>query len=89
MIMVLNKTWGGFSLPSAFCKQYGLDKYDDIERDDPRLVKFIKSHGGEYKGDGVRLRVVEIPDTMTDWEMDEYDGVESIIYIVDGKIYHA
>lgn len=89
MIMVLNKAWGGFALPHEFCEQYGCDKYDDIERDDPRVIEFVQSHGGEYKGDGVCLRAVEIPDMMTDWEMDEYDGVESIIYVVDGKIYHA
>lgn len=89
MIMVLNKAWGGFALPREFCEQFGCDKYDDIERTDPRIIEFVQTHGGEYEGDGVRLRAVEIPDTMTDWEMDEYDGVESIIYVVDGKIHHA
>lgn len=89
MIMVLNKTWGGFALPREFCEEYGFDRYDDIERDDLRLVEFIQVHGGEYKGDGVRLRLVEIPDTMTDWETNDYDGIETITYVVDGKIYHA
>lgn len=89
MVMVLNKTWGGFSLPSAFCAQFGLSRYDGIERSDSRLVDFVKFHGGEYRGDGVVLRVVEIPNEVTDWEMDEYDGWESIIYVVDGKIHHA
>jgi redox-sensitive bicupin YhaK (pirin superfamily) len=37
----------------------------------------------------VRLRLVEIPDTMTDWEKNDYDGIETITYVVDGKIYHA
>ena len=89
MIMVLNKTWGGFALPREFCKEYGFDRYDDIDRDDPRLVEFVQSHGGLYDGDGVRLRLVEIPDTMTDWETNDYDGIESVTYVVDGKIYHA
>jgi len=89
MIMVLNKTWGGFGLPREFCEEYGFDRYDDIDRDDPRLVEFIQSHGGLYDGDGVRLRLVEMPDTMTDWEMNDYDGIETITYVVDGKIYHA
>lgn len=34
------------------------------------------------------LMVVEIPDNATDWELDEYDGLESIIYVADGKIHH-
>lgn len=89
MIMVLNKDWGGFALPREFCEKYGFDRYDDIDRDDPRLVKFVQSHGGLYDGDGVRLRLVEIPDTMTDWEMNDYDGIETTTYVVDGKIYHA
>lgn len=89
MIMVLNKDWGGFHLPETFCEQYGFDRYDAITRDDPRLVKFVQSHGGLYDGDGVRLRLVEIPDTMTDWEMNDYDGIETTTYVVDGKIYHA
>lgn len=88
MIMVLNKTWGGFHLPKEFCDQYGFYRYDDIERDDFRLVEFIQSHDGEYKGDRVILRVVEIPEEATDWEMNEYDGFESITYVVNGKIHH-
>lgn len=89
MIMVLNKSWGGFALPREFCREYNFDRYDEIARDDPRLVEFVKSHGGLYEGDGVRLRLVEIPDTMTDWEKNDYDGIETITYVVDGKIYHA
>jgi hypothetical protein len=89
MIMVLNKDWGGFHLPKEFCDQHGFHRYDDIERDDFRLVEFIQAHGGEYKGDGVILCAVKIPDEATDWEMDEYDGFESITYVVGGKIHHA
>jgi hypothetical protein len=89
MIMVLNKSWGGFALPREFCGEYNFDRYDEIARDDPRLVEFVQSHGGLYEGDGVRLRLVEIPDTMTDWEKNDYDGIETITYVVDGKIYHA
>lgn len=90
MIVVLNKAWGGFALPREFCEEYGFDRYDDIDRrNDPRLVEFVQSHGGLYEGDGVRLRLVEIPDTMTDWEMRDYDGIETITYVIDGKIYHA
>lgn len=36
-----------------------------------------------------RLEIAEIPDEAMDWKLDEYDGLESVTYVVDGKIYHA
>lgn len=33
------------------------------------------------------LIVVEIPDESTDYYIEDYDGVESVIYVVDGKIH--
>lgn len=92
MKMVLNRDWGGFSLPQDFCDAYDLgdtwDVCDDIKRDDPRLVKWVEDHA-DHKGKCGDLAVVEIPDSCTDWEIDEYDGMESIIYVVDGKLCHA
>jgi hypothetical protein len=82
MKIVLNKDYGGFG--------YGVaKKYDDIinhcERTDAELIEFVETHPDEC-GD---LKVVEISDEATDWEIDEYDGLESVTYVVDGKIYHA
>jgi hypothetical protein len=86
MKLVINKDYGGFG--------YGVaDEYEDFvrgfdcegKRADPELVAFVESHPDEC-GD---LEVVEIPDTATDWEIDEYDGWESITYVVDGKLHHA
>jgi hypothetical protein len=84
MKLVLNKDYGGFG--------YGVaDEYEDFVRElngdraNPELVAFVESHPDEC-GD---LEVVEISDTATDWEIDEYDGWESVIYVVDGKIHHA
>ena len=84
MKIVINKDYGGFG--------YGVaDEYEDFirgfegDRTNPELVAFVECHPDEC-GD---LEVVEIPDTATDWEMDEYDGWESVIYVVDGKIHHA
>lgn len=86
MKLVINKDYGGFG--------YGVaDEYDDFvrgfsdeeQRANPELVAFVESHLDEC-GD---LEVVEIPDTATDWEIDEYDGWESVTYVVDGKLHHA
>ena len=90
MLMVLNKTWGGFGLPSELCAKYDMERYDYISRSDPRLVELVRSCGEPvYRKDGVALCIVEIPDEATDWEINDYDGVESVIYVVDGKLYHA
>lgn len=92
MRIVINTCFGGFHIPEALREAEGLGYYDDIERTDVRLVEFVETHAdadGCYREDYAELEVVEIPDTCTDWELDEYDGLESIIYVVDGKICHA
>ena len=45
--------------------------------------------GEDISGDYAKLKVVEIPDNFTDYEINDYDGVETLIYVIDGKIYHA
>lgn len=94
MKIVINRCFGGFSLPSYFCEIYELDKYDDIDRADARLVEFLESYfaatgKNSYSESFSKLVVEEIPDNSTDWHIDDYDGAESIIYVVDGKLHWA
>lgn len=89
MKMVINECYGGFSLPEEFCENFGFDSYDDIDRTNPDLIDFIEAKGGEVRHGCAHLVVEEIPDEVTDWEISEYDGYESIIYVLDGKIHHA
>ena len=51
--------------------------YRVIERDDPLLIQVIEEMGDEANGDHANLVVVEIPDDVK-YEIDEYDGHESI-----------
>ncbi len=52
--------------------------YGNIERTDPDLVKVVETLGEKQSsGSFSELRVVEIPDGV-EWELDEYDGIESI-----------
>jgi hypothetical protein len=88
MKIVTNSCYGGFSLPEEFCNLYGFSTYGDIERTDPRLIGFVESKGGCVKEHCACLVVDEIPDEATDWEISDYDGYESIICVVDGKIRH-
>lgn len=92
MVFVLNCNWGGFHLPQDYVDVYGLeDVYDYDEtavHTDPQLIAWVKDHA-DKNGRCGDLAIVEIPDTSTDYEIDEYDGWESIIYVVNGKLYHA
>ena len=84
MKMVINADFGGFGFGVA-------DQYEDCVRElecdrfNAELVEFVETHPDEC-GD---LAVITIPEEATDWEMNEYDGWESIIYVLNGKIVHA
>lgn len=51
------------------------------DRADPKLIQVVEELGGDRRkgasGDCAALRIVEIPDGI-EWEIDEYDGDESI-----------
>ena len=84
MKMVINANYGGFGLGVA--KQYKDWVYDlEDDRTNTELVEFVETHPNEC-GD---LAIVTIPEGATDWELDEYDGCESVIYVLNGKIVHA
>lgn len=87
MMYVINANWGGFAVPDEVaeqigCGRYAFDREHDV-RTDERLIEWVKAHKDETD-----LALVNIPDEATDWEMDEYDGWESIIAVIDGKIVH-
>jgi len=61
------------------------DKYDNdayfgdgnIERNDPALVEVVEELGEKSFGHCAKLKVVEVPDGVK-WQIDEYDGHESV-----------
>lgn len=89
MKIVINQCYGGFSITDETAKLLGYKNgYDwDIDRANANLVKLVEA-GAPVGGRYAKLRVVEIPDEATDWEISEYDGYEEIIYVVNGKFYH-
>ena len=84
MKIVMNGAFGGYGLDVAEEFEAMVDSHAD-DRTCCELVEFVESYPDQC-GD---LAIVEIPDTATDWEIDDYDGLESVIYVVDGKIHHA
>ena len=57
-------------------KEYVLS-YSDIERNNPLLIKCIKTLKKDVNGSFADIKIVTIPDG-TDWEIDNYDGMESV-----------
>ena len=49
----------------------------NIARDNPNLIKVVEELGLKASGKFAELKIVEIPND-ADWEIDEYDGMESI-----------
>lgn len=92
MVFVLNLIWGDFSLPQDYVDTYGLEDCYDFDdatiREDPRLIEWVRDHA-DSSGKCGDLGLVEIPANCTDYEINEYDGWESITYVVGGKLYHA
>ncbi len=92
MTYVLNKAFGGFSLSQFACDALGVnDAYADLTPEHiGQLIDLINEYGSEKcSGRHAKLVIVTIPDNYTDIEWDDYDGVERITYVVDGKLYHA
>lgn len=89
MKIVLNRCFGGFSLSNFAVNYLGLSSsYEQIPRTDPKLVKLVEKDAKKASGPMARLRVVEIPENCTDWEINDYDGSESLICVIDGKLRH-
>jgi hypothetical protein len=83
MKIVTNDCYGGFSLSDEATKEYEkrtgkTEVYSrDIPRDDKTLVEIVEEWGERANGESAELSVKEIPDDVS-WEIDEYDGIETI-----------
>lgn len=88
MKMVVNQCYGGFGVKDEVLERLGLDEYAEDLRYDPRLIAEIERLGSKAVSDTyAQLAVVELPDNTTDYYIDDYDGVENVFYVVDGKIH--
>lgn len=84
MKMFKNAGWGSLDFLSD------LPWDGEKDRANPEAIAYFEEHGKEAAfmeySDPV---VIELPDNTTDYMVTEYDGWESIIYVVDGKLYEA
>lgn len=88
MKIVINVCFGGFGLTEEAKKTLGIKYSEDIERTDARLIKMVETDAVNVADKFAELEVIEIPDEATDWEIDEYDGLENVTYVVNGKLHH-
>lgn len=88
MKIVINTCFGGFWLPDKALETLGpdTDTYT-LDRSDPRLVSCVDDVCLHCRNDVCSLEIAEIPDNATDWYIFEYDGLETLVYVVDGKIH--
>lgn len=85
MKYVINNCSGGFNVKRSIANKYGFDRYN-VERNNKKLIELIES-GVDCNGMYAELILVDIPDNATDYTIIDYDGCESIIYVVDGKMH--
>lgn len=89
MKMVVNKCYGGFGVSKAVAEFLELPYAFEADRYDVRLIDIIENNKMPFNGEFANLKVVEIPDCATDHYIEEYDGFEHVIYVLDGKIHWA
>ena len=65
--------------PVAFTKNPGQNDFN--------LISAVETLGKDANGLHANLTVKEIPDEATDYTIIDYDGMESIFYVVNGKLY--
>ena len=92
MKIVINKCYGGFGLSKEAEELYVQKKNisgplrGDILRNDSVLVEVVETLGDKASGKYSELKVVEIPDDVTDWRIEEYDGWE---HIAEGRKWYG
>ena len=93
MKIVINDCFGGLELTDDMVKTLGLETHfpsdAELRRNDPKFVKIVEDYinSGENIRGRTHYRIVEIPDKATDFAINEYDGLESVVYVVDGKLF--
>lgn len=88
MQIVVNRCFGGFGLSDAALQNLpeGIEWSEYINRINPILVQVVSDLGPRANGRFSELSIFDIPEEATDWSIEEYDGFETVIYVINGKI---
>ena len=87
--ILVNLDFGGFSLKKEYFEDFMARTHglDDI-REDEKLIALVEQ-GTNIGGNYAEIGIAEIPDNATDYVIEEYDGKETVLYVLDGKIRYA
>lgn len=93
MEMVINCCYGGYSLSEKAVEMLGAESpyayNEESRRSDPKLIEVVETLGDDANGMCANLEVVDIPDDATDFIIHDYDGYETVYYVLNGKIHTA
>lgn len=92
MKIVINTCYGGFALSDDMLKELGTDKVFTHDRTDPKLIEIVEAKPNNRVEDDdncTELRVITLPDDVTDFIITNYDGNEKIVFVRNGKLYQA
>ena len=90
MKVLFNNCYGGFKFSKAFLEIYPEIKGEEYSRTSPELIKMVEDFGLEQASSNFSaLAIALVPDEATDWWIDEYDGYESVYYVLNGKRHKA
>ena len=89
MQIVVNKCFGCFGLSDAALQSLpeGIDWSEHANRVNPLLIQVVSDLGPGANTRFSELSIFDIPEEATDWAIEDYDGFETILYVLDGKIY--
>lgn len=93
MKIALNKEYGAFMLneeqESFICQHVNEDFIYEVDyKHELRTNKYLIEAIEKIPSDR-SIQVVDIPDNVTDWMIEDYDGFETIYFVIDGKIKRA
>lgn len=86
MKIVINDCFGGFGFSDEFSAAY--PDAVCLGRTNEKLIAALEEFGlNEASSKYAELIIADIPDTATDYMILEYDGSETLYYVINGKIY--
>lgn len=88
MKLVINTCYGGFGINKKWEAENCKENCKEDCRECAKLIHAIEKEEN-VNNDFSRLAVTDFPNEATDYEILEYDGIESLLYVLDGKIRYA
>lgn len=87
--VVVNREFSNFEISEEAREVLGITLSHEINRTDEKLIDLIETWGAKrVGGKDTKLVIKRVPYFATDWEIDNRDGYEEIIYVLNGLIYH-